>query len=205
MQFTAQTEFPLTDDACQAATGKTLTQWFAWLDAGGSHPGRRELIQKMYVDNKLPTWWAVTIAVEYEKHCGMKKKDGLYEGYGICATKNIAAPLDRLYAAWASAAALSPWFGAKTAADVAEGATYSNADGDRGKFLRVRPHKDLRFTWENPALSAPTLVDAVFVDKGPGKSHVMVNHSRIQLRAEADGLRAGWLDALGRLKALLEK
>jgi uncharacterized protein YndB with AHSA1/START domain len=204
MLYTPQTEFPLTERACREATGQTLAEWYAWLDAGGKHPGRRELIFRMYVGRKLPVWWAITIAVEYEKHCGMRKKDGLYEGYGICASKQLAAPVSRLYAAWAAAEELSRWFGAGTQATVVDGGTYSNDDGDRGKYLRVRPQRDLRLSWENPALATPTLVDVAFSDKGDGKSQVMVNHSRIQLREEADGLRMAWQDALGKLKTLLE-
>lgn len=37
-----------------------------------------------------------------------------------------------------------------------------------------------------------------------GKCTVMITHDRLQTRAEADGLRAAWGEALGRLKALLE-
>jgi uncharacterized protein YndB with AHSA1/START domain len=204
MQYKAVTEFPLTDAACKEATGKTLKQWYAWLDALGERPGRRDIIAKMYVGNKLPVWWAITIAVEYETHCGLKKKDGRYEGYGICVNKTIAAPLDKLYTAWVSAGELSKWFGAGMKAEVAECGAYSNKDGDRGKFLRVRPGKSLRLSWENPALCSPTMVDVTFSDKGWGKSHVMLNHTRIQTRSEADGLRAGWLAAFDKLKKLLE-
>ncbi|MDX2033617.1 MAG: SRPBCC domain-containing protein, partial [Blastocatellia bacterium] len=65
--------------------------------------------------------------------------------------------------------------------------------------------KDLRLSFENPAFSAPMQVDALFQDKGKGKTGLTVNHTRIQTRAEADGLRAAWAEALDRLKALCEK
>ena len=205
MKYSAASEFPLTDEACREATGRTFSQWYEWIASNaGSKTGRRDLYVKLCHELKVPNWWATTIAVEYERHRDLKKKDGFYEGYGICATKTISAPAERLYGAWASAAELARWFGAGTQADVVDGGAYSNKDGDRGRFLRVRPGKDLRLSWENPALSSATLVDVVFSDKGGGKSNVMVNHTRIQTRPEADGLRAAWNEALEKLKKLLE-
>jgi uncharacterized protein YndB with AHSA1/START domain len=70
--------------------------------------------------------------------------------------------------------------------------------------LRVRPNKDLRLSFENPLFSAPTQVDVQFQDKGKGKTGLLVNHTRIQTRAEADALRTAWAQALDRLKAICE-
>ena len=122
----------------------------------------------------------------------------------ICVTKTIASPVEKAYEAWATSEALNQWFSKKNNAEVSDGGRYSSADGDTGVFKRVRKNKDIRFTWENPAHSSPTLVDVVFQDKGKGKTGVMITHDRIQNREEADGLREGWASALGRLKALLE-
>jgi uncharacterized protein YndB with AHSA1/START domain len=122
----------------------------------------------------------------------------------ICVTKTITAPVDQAYEAWSTTERLNQWFSTKNNAEVSDGGSYSNADGDAGVFKRVRKNKDLRFTWENPAHTSPTLVDVVFQDKGKGKTGVMITHDRIQKREEADGLRAGWAQALDRLKSLLE-
>ena len=79
-----------------------------------------------------------------------------------------------------------------------------NGVGDRGTFLRVRLNKDLRFTFGNPDFSSESQVDVQFQDKGKGKTGLLVNHSRIQTRAEADALRVSWAEALDRLKAKCE-
>jgi hypothetical protein len=47
-------------------------------------------------------------------------------------------------------------------------------------------------------------IDVQFQDKGKGKTGLLVNLSRIQTRAEADGLRVAWAEALDRLKAVCE-
>ena len=99
---------------------------------------------------------------------------------------------------------MSKWFGGATKADVKDGGTFQNKEGDKGTFLRVRENKDLRMTFETGGTSAPSQVDVQFQDKGKGKTGLLVNHSRIQTREEADGLRAAWAQALDKLKATCE-
>jgi uncharacterized protein YndB with AHSA1/START domain len=204
MKNNFKADHPVTNEAAKAATGKTLDQWFAELDkAGGLKLGRRDINNRLYAQ-KLELWWCATIAVEYERHHDVRKKDGLYEGYFVCATKTIAAPPTVVFKAWSSGAELSKWFGDGTKAAVKEGGSFQNQDGDKGTFLRVRPNKDIRMTFENAGLSAPTRVDVQFQDKGKGKTGLLVNHTRIQTREEADGLRAAWGQALDQLKVTCE-
>jgi uncharacterized protein YndB with AHSA1/START domain len=204
MKSTLKSDHPVTNEAAKAATGKTLDQWFAEFDkADGLKLGRREINSRLYAQ-KLDLWWCTTIAVEYEKHHDVRKKDGLFEGYFVCATKTIAAPVADVYKAWSNGTELSKWFGTATKADVKDGGTFGNKDGDKGTFLRVRENKDLRLTFETKGISAPTQVDVQFQDKGKGKTGLLVNHTRIQTRDEADGLRAAWADALDKLKTTLE-
>jgi uncharacterized protein YndB with AHSA1/START domain len=205
MKCELKSDFPVDDKACKAATGRSLAEWYALLDAAdGVKLGRRNINSKLSEEYKVEPWWATTISVEYEKHSGQRKKDGLYEGYFICSTKTITAPHTEVYRALSDEALLSKWFGAKTKARVEDGGSFENADGDRGTYLRVRPDKDLRFTWENPACPAASLVDVSVADKGKGKTYLLVNHTRIQTRAEADGLRIAWAGAIDELKKLVE-
>ncbi len=204
MKNSLKSDYPVTNEAAKAATGKTLDQWFAELDsADGLKLGRREINNRL-MSEKVEPWWASTIAVEFEKHHDVRKKDGLYEGYFVCATKTIAAAPADVFKAWTNGAELSKWFGPDTKAEVKDGGTFQNKDGDKGTFLRVRQNKDLRMTFEGNGLSAPTQVDVQFQDKGKGKTGLLVNHTRIQTREEADGLRAAWAQALDRLKAQCE-
>ena len=204
MKYSIESDHPLTKDGAKAATGKTLEQWFAELDKmDGLKMGRRAINNHLY-EQKLDPWWCATIAVEYEKHHDQRKKDGLYEGYFVCSTKTVAAPVADVYQAWTTDDGLSKWFGAGTKAEVKDGGTFQNKDGDKGSYARVRPNKDLRFTLENKSFSAPVLIDVQFQDKGKGKTGLLVNLQRIQERAEADALRNAWSEALNQLKVLLE-
>jgi len=205
MQVKLESQSPVNDQAAKAATGKTLKEWFEALDQrGGPAQGRRAINDWLFGECKVDPWWCSTINIEYEAARGVVEKDKRPKGYTICATKTIAAPLELVYNAWSDPKQLDKWFGAKNKADVKDGGTFSNADGDQGTYKRVRANKDLRFLWEGASYTPGSIVDVVFQDKGKGKTYVQITHDRIQTRAEADGLRAGWGEALDKLKAQLE-
>ncbi len=205
MKVVLKSDHPLTDESVKAATGRTWAEWFAYLDVrGGPSQGRREIGNHLYADLKVDHWWVSAINVQYESHCGVKEKDGRGKGYFICSTKTIAAPVAKVYGAWASASSLDAWFGGGNSHDPADGVAFENADGNRGEFKRVRPNKDLRFSWQGDGADSESIVDVVFQDKGGGKTGLLVNHDRIQSREEADGLRAAWAEALNRLKSAVE-
>ncbi len=194
-------DFPVTDEACQAATGKTFAEWFAAIETCPEE-GRRMVIQWIYNETGRgkDVWWPTTIWVQYERSKGVvNKKDGLSEGYHICCTKGIKASAQAVYEAFTDGTK-NDWLGCNAAA---EGAGYSDDGGNEGTWLRLRPGKDVRIAWKTAGVETPTMVDAVFAEKD-GKTGITVNHARIQDREEADGLRKAWGEALNVLKARLE-
>jgi uncharacterized protein YndB with AHSA1/START domain len=204
MALRLESDNPVTDAACKAATGKALSEWFAYLDGmDGLKIGRREINNHLY-GMKLDPWWCTTIAVEYERARDVKKKDGLYEGYFICSTKTIAAPLSKVFEAWSDPTQFAKWFGDGVKAEFKEGGPYSTSNGVSGEFGRIRQDKDIRMTLGGAGMSQPAQIEAQFQDKGGGKTGLLVNSTRIQTRPEADGIRNEWAGALNRLKALCE-
>lgn len=204
MKVINKPDFPVTDAECKKATGKTLKQWFRELDGmDGLKQGRRAGTQHIYSQH-ADVWWPTTIYVEYEAHHGVRKKDGYAEGYSICVTKTIAAPVASVYRAWTSPAQFAEVFGDGATQTVREGGTLTCKAGCKGVFTRVRPDKDLRFTWEHRGSTAPMQVDVQF-QEAKGKCLINVMTSRIQTRNEADGLRQAWSEALVRLKKICEK
>lgn len=203
MKVKNKPDFPITDAACKKETGKTIKEWFQDLDKiDGLKQGRRACTQFIY-DQKPDPWWPTTIAVEYEAHHGARKKDGRPEGYTICVTKSIAAPVAKVYKAWTTPASFLEMFGDGAKQTVKEGGTLACDAGCKGTFTRVRPDKDLRFSWEHEGCTAPMQVDVQFQDN-KGKCLMNVMTSRIQTRDEADGLRSAWAEALHRLKTICE-
>lgn len=203
MKVENKPDFPVDDIACKEATGKTLAEWFQELDSvDGLKIGRRDGAAYIHAQTSDP-WWPTTIYVEFEAHHGVVKKDGKPEGYTICVTKSIKAPVDQVYRAYTEPKNFAEFFGDGGTQDVKEGGSLQCGAGCKGTFVRVRPDKDLRFMWEHPGITMPVQIDVMFQDN-KGKTLMNVMPSRLQTRGEADGLRTAWADALGRLKEICE-
>ncbi len=206
MKVTYEPDFPVTDAECKAATGKTFAEWGEEIEKSDLASKRRDAIHMIYnsTERKADVWWPTTVWVEYERAKGIVKKDGLAEGYNICATKTIKAPVEEVYKAWIDPAAMKDWYCGGYEGEVVEGGEMKDCDGNKAIFTRVRENKDLRMKWTSRE-GGETLVDVVFADKGGGKTLVTLTHQRIQDRPEADGLRRAWGEVFDRLKERLEK
>lgn len=203
MKVELKPEFPLTNEACKEATGKTLDEWIKYLEDNPDLAAkRREAIRNMYDQmSRTDIWWPTTIFVEYERKHGKTKKDGLLDGYTICATKTIAASVPDLYNAWTSDKS-EQWYGTFNSEETEKG--HEDESGNFANATRMRENKDLRYLWHTAGCPHQTQADVVFDDKGKGKTLITITHSKIQTREEADGLRAAWGEALNRLKTLSE-
>lgn len=202
MKIELRADHPL--DAAKAETGKTLPQWFAELDVrGGPALGRREIGNHLHETYKLDPWWIATLNIEYEAAHGLKEKDGRAKGYMICATKSVKASPQHCFEAFASAGALDRWLGPGHALVFEDGGRLSNADGNVAAIKKINPGKIIKLVWQQADAAPDTPVEIKFQPAG-AKTTVMVTHDRLQTRADADGLRRAWGEALERLKPLLE-
>ncbi|HEX5694675.1 MAG TPA: SRPBCC domain-containing protein, partial [Arenimonas sp.] len=152
---------------------------------------------------KVDPWWVSTINIGYEAAHGIVEKDGRAKGYTICATKSVKATPERCQTAFADAKALDAWLGPKHVADIKDGGAFSNADGNRATVKKVNPGKTIKLIWQQPDAAPDTPVEVKFQPAG-AKTTVMVTHERLQTRADADGFRRAWGEALERLKAAIE-
>ena len=204
MKVERRSDHAVSEASCKSVTGKSLAEWFKVLDKhGGVELGRRVLSNWLMEESKVEPWWASTIVNEYEIARGDFAKDGKPKGYSICPTKSIKASAGECYAAFATAKALDGWFGAKHDVDLREGGHWRNADGNRATIRKTTPGKNIRLIAEDEGLTLPTPVEIKFEGKGD-KCTVMVSIERLQTRAEADGYRRAWSEALARLKTTLE-
>jgi uncharacterized protein YndB with AHSA1/START domain len=204
MKVERKADHAVSETSCKSATGKTLADWFKALDAhGGVALGRRSLSHWLMDDLHVDPWWSTTICNEYEIARGELAKDGRPKGYSICPTKSIKANAKKCFEAFASAQALDSWFGAEHEIDLRDGGRMSNADGNRASIRKVNAGKNIRLLAEDEGLTWPTPVEIKFEGKGE-KCTVMVSIERLQTRAEADGYRRAWGEALERLKAYVE-
>jgi len=204
MKVERKADHAVSEATCKEATGKSLTEWFEALDRhGGSPLGRRELSKWIEHEHDVTVWWAATITNEYEIARGDLAKDGKPKGYSICPTKSIAASPQTCFDAFATAKALDAWYGPGNRLDLREGGTWTCADGNRAMLRKVNAGKNLRLIAEDTGLTLPTPVEIKFTPNG-AKCTVMVAIERLQTRAEADGYRRAWGEALDRLKSVVE-
>jgi len=176
MNVELTSDYPVNDAACKEATGRTLEEWAALIGANPAIASkRRDAISWVgdQTDRSVKgVWWATTIWVEYERRVGRTQKDGRGEGYSICSTKTIAAPIPDVMAK------LLPHF---------------------DNVTRVREGKDIRAVWQSPGVEHETPIDVAFTDL-KGKTGVNIMHSRMQSREEADGMRRAWAEVLDKVK-----
>lgn len=171
-------EQPIDSRACQAATGRSVDDWMAWIAANGATG--RAAVGKALQAEKVDPWWATVLLVAHEATTGIVEKDGRPKGYSLCSTKTVNAPADRVWQALTT-----------------------HADFACGTVTKSRPEKALVMNWEAPTWAAQSVVE-ILVQPKDAKTGLVVNHTRIQDRHDADAARAAWERALTALKTQLE-
>jgi hypothetical protein len=175
----------MSDDAVRRATGRDWNEWFALLDNWGAADHEHKAIATWLVsEHGAPGWWAQGITVEYERARGLRSpgsgRDGLFS---VGASRTIAVPVERLYAAFVDPELRERWL-----------------PGARVRERKLLPHRSARFDWEDGA----TRLVVGFDDRGPAKSQVALSHERVPDAEVAAELKTYWRERLGVLKALLE-
>lgn len=173
----------MSDEAVYTKTGKRWNEWFLILDeAGAVKWSHAQIAAYLYDSLGVPGWWNQMVAVAYEQERGLREKHQKPSGYEISSSKTIAAPVERVYAAWDDLKSRKRWL------------------KDAGFEVRkATPNKSLRITW----VDGKTTVEANFYSKGEGKSQVAIQHGRLE-KADVVRQRAYWAEALGKLKEILE-
>jgi uncharacterized protein YndB with AHSA1/START domain len=208
MKVERKADHAVSEASCKSATGKTLAEWFRALDAhGGVALGRRQLSHWLQEEHQMQPWWSSTVVNEYEIARGDFARDGKPKGYSICPTKSIKASAQACFAAFADARSLNAWFGGGCEVNLVDGGHWRSADGNRATIKKVNPGKSIRLLAEDPGLTLATPVQIKFEAPAREKTDrctVMVSIERLQTRAEADGYRRAWGEALDRLRAFVE-
>ena len=172
------------DAAVKAKTGKTWAQWFAALDRAGAaklpHAGIVRLTRERF---GCPAWWGQMVTVGYEQARGLRVKHQTATGFSVSASRTMAVPLEKLFAAWATPAARRRWL-----------------PGGKLEVSRATTDRSVRGAWDG----GPGRVEALFTAKGRDRSQVAVQHSKLPDARAAARRKAFWGARLDRLRALLE-
>lgn len=192
---------PIDDKAMAKETGHTRSEWFKEIER--TKADGRSSIGKALLAKRVDSWWITVITVEYEAGAGIVEKDGRPKGYSLCITKSVAAPVSRVFKSFTVPKELNKWFGAANEMAAVDGGSYRNADGNKGSVKKVRPDKALALSWDAPGFAEGSQVEVLFQPKGDGCG-IIINHTRVMTRHEADQVRAMWGESLDRLKSHLE-
>ena len=175
----------MSDEAVAAKTGKNWKQWFALLDKGGARKmTHQEIVKLLSEKHDVGPWWQQMVTVTYEQARGLRDKHQKPAGYQISVSRTVNAPLGKLYRAFANAKTRSSWL-------PEDGLVVRTATTD----------KSMRVTWNDKKTS----LEVNFYAKGPDKSQVVVQHSKLQDAKSSAKMKTYWGKALDRLRAALEK
>jgi uncharacterized protein YndB with AHSA1/START domain len=172
------------DEALAARTGRTWDAWFALLEAWGAadrpHP---EIARWLIAEHGVDGWWAQEVTVGYEMAIGRRRPGERPDGFAVSASKTVAAPVERLFAAFVDEGLRARWL--------------------PGVSLRLRtatPHRTARFDWEDGS----SRLAIGFTARDQARSSVALQHERLPDAETAERLRAFWREHLQGLQRLLE-
>lgn len=172
------------DDAVRAKTGKGWAEWLAVLDrAGAAKMSHKEIAAYLHELQNCPGWWCQMVAVGYEQERGLRDRHQKPDGYSVGASKTVAVPVARLYAAWSDAKLRARWL-----------------PGVELAVRKATSPKSLRAGWSD----GKTTLSVLFYAKGEAKSQVAVEHDKLADAKAAARMKTYWGEALDRLKAELE-
>lgn len=172
----------MSDAAVAKKTGRTWKEWVSVLDRDGAAAlphGKIALL--LHEHHSVPDWWAQMVTVGYERIRGLREKgqrrDGTFE---VSKSKTYPVPIADL---WKAFMRCKEWL-----------------EGETLRMSKATKHKTMRMKW-----SDGTPVEAYFIEKGPAKSLLALQHRKLTSRAEAARLRTYWSERLAAIGDLLQQ
>ncbi|HTE65790.1 MAG TPA: hypothetical protein VK736_05985, partial [Candidatus Binatia bacterium] len=102
---------PPSSAALRRSTGRDRGEWFALLDDwGAAGHAYREIADWLRGEQGVSSWWAQKLIVEYEQARGLRDAGVRHDGtFTIGASKTVAAPVERVFQAFADADLRERW------------------------------------------------------------------------------------------------
>ena len=173
----------ISNESVKAKTGKDWSEWFAVLDAAGARQmDHKAIVAYLSNEHGVGSWWQQMVTVTYEQARGLREKHENPQGFQISRSKTLDVPVERLFAAWKDEAQRLAWL------------------PDPAFTIRTQTaNKILRITWTDGQSS----LDVAFYPKGPSKTQITVQHSKLKDAAQAETMKSYWSEALDRLTGYL--
>ncbi len=175
------------DESIRQRTGHGWEEWFDLLDEWGAAERSHREIAVWIAERQgiVPLAWnAQAVAGSYERARGLRAAGEHADGFRVSATKTVAVPVERLYAAFVDTTKRKRWL----------------VGGELHERTATKP-RSARFDWGDGS----TRVHVIFTPKGPDKSTATVSHQRLADAHEAERMKAFWRDRITTLKQELER
>ena len=171
------------DEVLKARTGCTWERWVGVLDYyRADQMAHRDIAALVNKKFKIEGWWSQAVTVGYERIKGLRargqRRDGSYEA-NKSRTYNV--PAGTLFDAWANARVRGRWL-----------------DGEIGKVRTSTAAKSMRLDGKDGSIVA-----VGFWPKGPSKSAVSVQHTKLRDQETATRLKKYWGERLDALREVL--
>ena len=175
---------PISSDSVKAKTGKDWPAWFEILDAAGAQKmSHKEIVAFLLENYQVGAWWQQMVMVTYEQARGLRDKHERSDGFQISRSKFITAPIEKVFLAWQEASQRLRWL-----------------PDPAFTIRRQTKNKSLRAVW----VYGQTNLDVDFYDKGPARTQVTVQHSRLEDAQRAEAMKTYWAEALNCLDEYLK-
>jgi len=176
----------ITDKLVSELSGKTLEEWFVWLDRQGAAEMDYASIYALAGSatglQPLGEWNLNLLTTSYEWSRGLKERGQKKDGFEISVSKTFAVAAPVLYASWLDEALRRQWLPLKTL-DV----------------TKATENKSVRIAWAD----GRTRVSVELYPKGENKAQMVVQHMKIEDAVQAAAFKEYWSQRLAALKALL--
>jgi hypothetical protein len=168
-------------EAVMKATGKAWEDWLKVLDKAGAVKLPHKDIAGMLGDKfGVPGWWQQMVAVGYEQARGLRAVHQKAEGFSASASRTFQSSLEKIYRAWNDPQLREVWL-----------------PGAPLQVRRSTDGKSMRITWT----LGNSNVDVGFFSKGPDKTIVQIEHSKLSGEEAVQAQKAYWSSGLDRLNA----
>ena len=170
------------DEAVRAKTGRTWTEWIATLDAAGARDmAHSEIATLLHERFGVPGWWTQMVTVGYEQATGKRVPRQKADGFAASASKTMSGSPEAAFKAFNDPRARAAWL------------------SDELTIRKATAPKSLRITCQD----GKTHLDVGIYPKGPGKTQVTLQHTKLATAREAARMKKYWGEALERLEHVL--
>src|SRR5262249_8171882 len=139
----------------------------------------QEIVKVLNSKHAVGPWWGQMVTVSYERARGLRAAHEKPDGFQISVSRTLNATLAKLFKSFADRKTRDVWL------------------GEDGLVVRkTTANKSMRVTWKDGKSS----LEINFYAKDPGKSQVVVQHSKLADAKVAARMKSYWSNALDRLR-----